>query len=349
MEQTNWPKWLENTDFELYQTLVFAGYQDDRFTVLLKNSADPTNRKQLKLVWNSLYSHMRTRAGHDKASELHREKARPFYKVEESPYLSLFKESNPIGQEEKIYHFVIMGDEVLDILSKEEPRIELIGEESGLYQSFSEVQGIYIEGIDGQSRLGYALSDSSDFYDIPEIIEHQGAYKGAIIRFYDFNTGQVVTPFQLQENVSYGKPVFLQDRYYFLQADFTSNLVTLYAYNLDQSVEEITFFELSSLHLYNLRIMGKNLHVISHDDRVEVYYPYRKSFPLEKRESLIFIDDDKLFLSEWVEEGWDHDKDRPCPTYDYYEKLIIKDWEGNILFEERGCLTEKEDGSWWLS
>ena len=66
---------------------------------------------------------------------------------------------------------------------------------------FETVSGTYIEKISGQSRIGYSLSDSMDFYDI---IEHskKGDYHGSVISFYDYENGKVYEPFSKQRNVS---------------------------------------------------------------------------------------------------------------------------------------------------
>ena len=68
-----------------------------------------------------------------------------------------------------------------------------------IYKEFSEINGEYIEEIPGQDRFGFGLSDMDDFFEIEEIIKHDGFYKGSLIRFYDYQTGKVYQPFERQK------------------------------------------------------------------------------------------------------------------------------------------------------
>ena len=86
---------------------------------------------------------------------------------------------------------------------------------------FEVVSGKYIEEISGQSRIGYSMSDTTDFYDMIEWSK-KGGYQGSIISFYDYNNGKIYEPFQKQRNVLYGPPVYLKNSFWFLQGDYNS-------------------------------------------------------------------------------------------------------------------------------
>ena len=64
-------------------------------------------------------------------------------------------------------------------------------------------------------------------------------------------------------------------------------------------------------------------------------------------ESVVFIDDDLVYFTAWVEEGVVNDK--ITGDYRYYDKIIVKDKKGNIIYEEVGTLNQMIDGSWWIS
>ena len=83
---------------------------------------------------------------------------------------------------------------------------------------FEVVSGKYIEEISGQSRIGYSMSDTTDFYDMIEWSK-KGGYQGSIISFYDYNNGKIYEPFQKQRNVLYGPPVYLKNSFWFLQGE----------------------------------------------------------------------------------------------------------------------------------
>ena len=53
-----------------------------------------------------------------------------------------------------------------------------------MIRKFNEVDGRYIERVEGQERFAYSLSDTEDFYDMIEWQEKCG-YQGAVISFYD--------------------------------------------------------------------------------------------------------------------------------------------------------------------
>lgn len=63
----------------------------------------------------------------------------------------------------------------------------------------------------------------------------------------------------------------------------------------------------------------------------------------------VMIVDGKVYLSAWVEEGWDDDNNCATEEYKYYEKMIIKDFKGNVLSETIGSLQQHPDGTWWIS
>ena len=71
-----------------------------------------------------------------------------------------------------------------------------------MIRKFKAIKGKYIEKIYGQDRLAYAMSDNEDFYDLIAWSE-RGGYQGAVIYFYDFETGDVYQPFEKKKNVVY--------------------------------------------------------------------------------------------------------------------------------------------------
>ena len=76
-----------------------------------------------------------------------------------------------------------------------------------MIKRFKEVSGLYIEKIYGQDRLAFAMSDTSDLYDLVEYAR-RGGYQGSVIKFYDFENGNVYTPFVKKRDVIYSKPVY---------------------------------------------------------------------------------------------------------------------------------------------
>ena len=214
---------------------------------------------------------------------------------------------------------------------------------------FEVVSGRYIEEISGQSRIGYSMSDTTDFYDMMEWLE-KGGYQGSTISFYDYDNGKVYEPFPKQRNVLYGSPVYVKNSFWFLQGDFNSGKITLFKYLPDKIPELIVQFNIADVNLYNLRITGEDdVYVTSEDDEVIGYYPESFRFSKESNENVCMIADEKVYLSAWAEEGWDDENDCETKEYKYYEKVIVRDFKGNMLSEKLGSLQQHTDGTWWIA
>ena len=217
-----------------------------------------------------------------------------------------------------------------------------------MVRRFKEVNGKYIEKIYGQDRLAFAMSDNEDLYDLIAWSE-RGGYQGAVLYFYDFETGDVYRPFEKKRNVVYSRPEFADGYYYFLQGDYDAKTVVLYRYFPDDILAPVVTLPLDDVDLYNLRIVGNPVHIISQNEALRCYYPEAFSFPLEPNETVCFIEDGCVYIEAWIEEGWDDENDRATDEYNYYHKVVVKDFHGKLISEEIGALGQAADGTWWMS
>lgn len=217
-----------------------------------------------------------------------------------------------------------------------------------MIKRFKEAEGRYIEKIVGQERFAFAHSDSSDFYDLIEWSK-TGEYFGSIIMFFDFESGNVYKPFAKKKNVIYSNPVYTGGFYYFLQGDYSEKEIVLYRYIPEKILEKVTELSTDEIDLYNLRVVGESVHIISQQDNFECYYPERISFPVAGNESAIFMDEGKIYFEVWIEEGWDDEKGCATDKYKCYDKVIIKDYKGNTLSEDVGAIYQAADGTWWIA
>ena len=218
-----------------------------------------------------------------------------------------------------------------------------------MIRRFERVEGRYIEKIPGQERLAFAMTDSNDLYDLVGWAE-RGGYPGSVILFYDLATGQVHQPFPKERDVLYGDPAYAGGRYWMLRADYTEKRVTLYRWVPGEEPEEAAAFSTEETDLYNLRLVGEPVHVISQNgERFSCYYPEKMSFPLEKNETVTLISDGKVYLEAWIEEGWDEEQDRASEDYRFYYRTVVKDREGNTLSSGTGSLFQAPDGTWWTA
>ncbi|MBR2552596.1 MAG: hypothetical protein IKF05_06375 [Erysipelotrichaceae bacterium] len=217
-----------------------------------------------------------------------------------------------------------------------------------MINKFKEIHGKSITKIPGQNRLAYAFSDYADLYDLTEWAA-VGGYQGSVIYFYDFETGDVVQPFPKKRNVAYGKPVFSDNAYYYLKADYDEKEVVLYKYLPGEESEVVTALDLNKVDLYNLTIMGEGVNIVSQSDTFTSYYPKRYSFKLRDNETVTMINGDQIYAEAWIEEGWDHQNNRASENYNYYNVISVKNPDGRTIYEGKGCLFQNDDGSWWVS
>ena len=219
-----------------------------------------------------------------------------------------------------------------------------------MIKKFNRIEGRYIEKIYGQDRFGYSQSDFEDLYDLIQWAEI-GGYQGAELLFYDFYTGKVYKPFDKKRNTVYSAPVYVEKFLYFLQGDYDNKKVNLYRYFPEKVLEKVTELNMEEVKLYNLSIIGNPLYIVSQEreDGFHCYYPDKISFPLQEQESVIFIEDGNVYIEAWVEEGWDEENDCATDGYKYYNRIIIKDFAGNTISDEIGCLNKSADGDWWIS
>ena len=119
----------------------------------------------------------------------------------------------------------------------------------------------------------------------------------------------------------------------------------------EKILEKVAELNLDDLNPYNLHIVGNPLYIISQEagEGFRCYYPTEFFFPLKHNESVIFIEDGKVYIEAWIEEGWDDENNCATDDYKYYDKIIVKDFAGNKISEEVGCLNKGPDGNWWIS
>lgn len=217
-----------------------------------------------------------------------------------------------------------------------------------MIRRFNQTEGRYIWKILGQDRLAFAHSDTNDFYDLIAWSK-AGGYQGSVLLFFDFTSGQVYQPFSKKRNAVYSAPVYTGDSYYFLQGDYDEKKIVLYRYLPEKTVEKVTELDAEQVNLYHLRLIGSGVHIVSQEEKLECYYPEKFSFPTEGAETVVLMEDGKVYLESWVEEGWDEEAARATDQYNFYYKIIVRDYAGRKLSEEIGALYQAADGAWWIA
>ncbi|WP_414042355.1 hypothetical protein ACMGE9_08435 [Macrococcus sp. EM39E] len=168
---------------------------------------------------------------------------------------------------------------------------------------FSIVDGSFVSEIIGQQRFGYGHNEFSDIEDAKEIFDLEGYYKGMIIRFYEYVTGEVYEPFVLTRNISYSDVLYHDGLFYFFQADFSESVVRLIEYYPDRLTKVVTTLKMGDIELKRLMLIGGNrVNVVQHGDTFISYYPNQFELNLGDDDTVVMIDEDKVYINRWIEE-----------------------------------------------
>lgn len=91
------------------------------------------------------------------------------------------------------------------------------------------------------------------------------------------------------------------------------------------------------------------VYLLSEWDEVRCYFPTPFRFPLGEHESVQFVHDGKVYLENWVEEGWDDAQDRATEDSRMYSETVVRDVSGRELSREVGGLFPSADGDGWMA
>lgn len=205
------------------------------------------------------------------------------------------------------------------------------------------INGMSFNPIPGQARYYYSLSSFEDFYDMIGWME-RGGYKGSTISFFDIATGRIETPFERKRNIIFSRPVCENGELFFIEGDFNNKTITLFKYAFGGNCDCLHKMSMDGVELYNLSLCGYPVHIVSQKDKLVSYYPEAFEITLNPNESLEFIENGKVYLSAWIEEGIVDEV--MTEDYRFYNKWLVKDYCGNLISEEVGCIDIYPDGKW---
>lgn len=213
-------------------------------------------------------------------------------------------------------------------------------------ERFNKVSGSGCTLLSGTDRYGYSVNIYYDFYEMDEIYKDGRIFSNEL-RIYDLKNNTVRVPFERKDNIGYTKPHYSDGLIYFLQGDFNDRKIKLFKMKFDSEVELVYEIKVDDVNLYNISIVGDEIHIVSSDEILECYYPEKFKLKLKENESVILIEGDLIYLSEWYEEGVDDFE--ITNEYKYYEKVIVKNKKGEKVSEEIGSLELFPDGIWRIS
>ena len=198
----------------------------------------------------------------------------------------------------------------------------------------------------GTSEWYYCVGyEHGDLYEAEEVFNSGGNVEGRGFCLIHFPDGTVYRPVKKERGTYLGEPVFYDGNVYFLRVDF--NLKTIEIMSFSQKAPEalsVDTIPLSSVkNCYNLRIDTAPLTVSRQsvsENELEIIWPERLRLEMGDHDSFFMRDGKRLFFSRWHEEG-DGEK------YRYWEEIVVKDMNGNVIETLPGDIVTMPDGQKW--
>lgn len=212
--------------------------------------------------------------------------------------------------------------------------------------NITEIKGIsnsYPEEIEGTNEWYSAKEEAVGFCDLfeaHEIFDRVGFFKGIAYHLIHYPDGKVHSPFQIQENVYVEKPIWNNGEFNFLVVDFQEKIIRITKYIPEnEKLEIVTELSLAEVEdCYNLMLETTPLTLgrSGNDGFYEIVWPEKKKIAIGKTETVLFRDEDKLYLSEWYEDP------------EYHENVIVRDIQtGKIIKKSEGYLRRLPNNVYW--
>lgn len=212
--------------------------------------------------------------------------------------------------------------------------------------NITKIKGIsnsYPEEIEGTNEWYSAKEEAVGFCDLfeaQETFERVGFFKGIAYHLIHYPDGKVHSPFQIQENVYVEKPIWNNGEFNFLVVDFQEKIIRITKYIPENEkleiVTELSLVEVEDCYNLMLETTPLTLGRSGNDGFYEIIWPEKKKIAIGKTETVLFRDEDKLYLSEWYEDP------------EYHENVIVRDIQtGKIIEKSEGYLRRLPNNVYW--
>ena len=207
------------------------------------------------------------------------------------------------------------------------------------YKRFGGFEKIYPEKLYGTDKWFYGLHPWVDIEDVPAL---EGSFPGTRLYLFSIN-GEVYEPFEQVKNVYIGVPVYsnLSESFGVMRADFECGTIQLWEWQPCGEKSMLSEIPLSDCEdLINVRVAKYPFCIVREDipeDTLTVLCPFRRTYELERNETLDLFDEDRMITSKWIEDP------------DYREEILFRRIsDGAIIRREKGYMAEMPDGTFWM-
>lgn len=200
----------------------------------------------------------------------------------------------------------------------------------------------YLEPLSGSNEWYWGMDyTSGDLYEAEELFRHGHPIQKNRLILIRYPAGIVYVPLRPEAGQYLGKPVYHNGQVALLLVDFPKQEIQILAF--DEMTEQTSPLAILPLSIaedcYNLMLEASPFMLTrsANDNKFQILWPERREFLLEDRESLSFLDGDKMYTEIWYEDP------------DYREETLVRDLAtGEILERIPGSLHVMPDGQKWF-
>lgn len=200
----------------------------------------------------------------------------------------------------------------------------------------------YLEPLEGSTGWYWGMDyTNGDLYEAEELYTDRHRINSNRLIFVSYPGGELHEPVRAEAGQYFGRPAFRDSRTLILLADFPAGEIRILAWDGTESVPEVHAVVPRSeiTDCYNLLLHTEPLMLTrqGHENRFDILWPEKASFPINGHETFLFRDGEELFFSCWYEDP------------DYREETVVRHYpDGGIVRTVRGSLLELPDGQKWL-
>lgn len=204
------------------------------------------------------------------------------------------------------------------------------------------IQGITnMEPVPGGTDKWYWATDyvHGDLYEAEELFRQGHQIQCNQLYLIHYPDGAVYEPIPPATGQYFGKPVYDNGAVALLIVNFSEGFIHILRFTPPQNIQEAARLPLSSVKdCYNLQLHTTPLSLTRqpHEAVFELIWPKQIRFAIDSRETLNFLNGDKLYFNLWHEDP------------DYWEETIVRSaQDGTILDRFPGDIRIMPNGERW--
>ncbi len=180
---------------------------------------------------------------------------------------------------------------------------------------------------------------SGDLYEAEEIYREEGTVKGNTLYLISFPEGKVHEPFEREQDVYCGNPVYDDGKIWYVRVWFKEGTIRVFSFDTETyEVKEETALPLSDVKdCYNLLLHPHPVLLSRQNSKTfEALWPEKIRIEIAPNESFFYREEDRFYFNVWFEDP------------EYREETWFRDPKTGEVFERiKGDVMVMPDGQKW--